>query len=43
MVESLTGQVGTNKNCAELDTKILYGEKRKYHVSNLLYYIYDDM
>ena len=41
--ESLTGHVGTNKNCADLATKVLYGGKRKFHVSNLLYNIYDDM
>ena len=40
--ESLTGHVGTNKNCADLATKVLYSGKRKFHVWNLLYDIYDD-
>ena len=39
----LTGHVGTNDNCADLATKVLYGGKRGFHVSNLLYEIYDDM
>ena len=43
MGESLTGNVGTNKNCADLATKVLYGGKRKFHVSNLLYDIYDGL
>ena len=43
MSESLTGNVGTNKNCADLATKVLYGGKRKFHVSNLLYDIYDGL
>ena len=43
MVESLTGHVGTNKNCAELSTKLLYGGKRKFRVLNFLYDIYDDL
>ena len=38
MGDSLTGNVGTNKNCADLATKLLYGGK---HVLNLLYDIYD--
>ena len=41
MSESLTGHVGTNKNCADLDTKILYGGKRRFRVSNLIYDIYN--
>ena len=40
---SLTGNVGTNKNCTDLATKVLYGGKRRFHVSNLLYDIYDDL
>ena len=43
MAESLTGHVGTKKHCLDLATKVLYDRKRKFHVSNLLYYIYDDM
>ena len=41
MGESLTGHVVTNENCAELATKVLYGGKRRFHVSDLLYKIYD--
>ena len=33
MGESLKGHVGTNKNCADLVTKVLYGLKRRSHVS----------
>ena len=33
MGESLKGHVGTNKNCADLATKVLYGLKRRSHVS----------
>ena len=43
MGESLTRHVGINKNCADLATKVLYGGKRRCHVSKLLYDIYDDM
>ena len=43
MGESLTGYVGTYKNCADLATKVLYGGKRRFHVSKLLYNIYDNM
>ena len=43
MGESLTGHVGTNKNCANLATKVLYDGKRRCHVSNLLYDIYDGL
>ena len=43
MGESLTGNVGTNNNCADLATKILYGGKSRFHMSNLLYNIYDDL
>ena len=42
MGESFTGHVGTNNICAYFDTKVLYGGKRRFHVSNLLYNIYDD-
>ena len=41
--ESLTGHVGTNKNCADLATKVLNGGKRRFHVSNLLYKMYNDL
>ena len=40
--ESLTRHFGTNENCADLSTKVLYGGKRSLHLSNLLYDIYDD-
>ena len=43
MGDSLTGHVGTNNNCTGLATKVLYGGKRKFHMSNLLYDIYDDL
>ena len=43
MVDSLKGHVGTNENCAELATKVLYVGKRKFHASNLLYDIYDSL
>ena len=43
MGESLTVHVGTNENCADLATNVLYGGKRKFHVSNLLYDIYDNL
>ena len=36
MGDSLTGHVGTNKNCADFSTKVLYGEKRRFHVSHIL-------
>ena len=36
MGDSLTGHVGTNENCADLATKVLYGGRRRFHVSNLL-------
>ena len=32
MGESLTGHVVTNKNCADLSTKVLYDGKRRFHV-----------
>ena len=41
MLESLSRNVGTNKDCDDLSTKIFYGRKRLFHVSNLLYDIYD--
>ena len=40
---SLTGHDGTNENFADLSTKVLYGGKRRFHVSNFLYDIYDDL
>lgn len=41
MGESLTAHIPTDKNSADLLTKVLYGQKRRYHVSNLLYDIFD--
>ena len=32
MGESLTGHIGTNNNCADLDAKVLYGGNRRFHV-----------
>ena len=43
MDDSLTGHIGTNNNCADLDTNILYSRKRRFHVPNLLYDIYDNL
>ena len=43
MDDSLTGHLGNNQNCADLDNKVLYCGKRKFRMSNLLYEIYDDM
>ena len=43
MGDSLTGHIGTNKNCADFATKVLHGGNRRFHVSNLLYKIYDDL
>jgi hypothetical protein len=42
MGESLTAHIGTNENVGDLATKVLYGQKRRYMVSQLLYDIYDD-
>ena len=42
MGEALTGHIGTNENVGDLATKVLYGQKRRYMVSQLLYDIYDD-
>ena len=43
MGESLTVHVGTDKYCADLSTKVFYGLKGRFHVSNFLYDIYDDL
>ena len=42
MGESLIGHIGTNENVGYIATKVLYGQKRRYMVSQLLYDIYDD-
>ena len=38
----ITAHIGTNENVGDLATKVLYGQKRRYMVSQLLYDIYDD-
>jgi hypothetical protein len=40
--ESLTAHIGTNESVGDLATKVLYGQKRQYMLSQLLYDIYDD-
>ena len=42
MGESLDGHIPRKENVADLRTKALYGHKRKYLVSNILYNINDD-
>ena len=42
MGELLMTHIPTGDNRVDLSTKVLYGRKRRYHVSNLLYNIYDD-
>ena len=42
MGESLMGHIRTNENVGDLATKVLYGQKRRYMVPQLLYDIYDD-
>ena len=42
MGESLTTPIPTGDNRADLLIKGLYGKKWGYHVSNLIYSIYDD-
>ena len=42
MGKSLKAHIGTNKNVGDLATQVLYGQKRRYMVSQLLYDIYDD-
>jgi hypothetical protein len=40
--ESLTGHIGTYENVGNIAMKVLYGQKRRYMISQLLYNIYDD-
>ena len=40
--ESLVGHIHSKENVAYLMTKVLYGHKRRYLVSNALYDIHDD-
>jgi hypothetical protein len=42
MGESLTAHIGTNENVGDLASKVLYGQKQRYMLSQLLYDIYDD-
>ena len=42
MGETLTGHIGMSKNVGNIAMKVLYGQKRRYMVSQLLYDIYDD-
>ena len=42
MIESLVGHKPSKENVADLPTKILYGHKRRYLVSKILYNIHDD-
>ena len=42
MSKSLTGHVGTNRNPADLATKVMYGKKCQDVVSRVLSNIYDD-
>ena len=42
MRESFTGHIGMNENVGNIATKVLYGQKRRYLVLQLLYNIYDD-
>ena len=43
MGESLNGNVFTNQNFTDFFTKVLYGGKRMFRVSNFLYDVYDDL
>ena len=42
MGESLTAHISTHLNLADLATKVLYGEKRRGHVRELLRDLYDE-
>jgi hypothetical protein len=42
MGQSLTGHIVTDRNVADLLTKVLYGQKRKCIVGEILYDIYND-
>jgi len=42
MGESLTGHIPTDRNVADLLTKVLHGQKRRHFVSELLFDIYDN-
>ena len=40
--ESLTGHIATDWNVSDVLTKVLYGQKRKCIIGEILYDIYDD-
>ena len=42
MGKSLVGHIPSKENTADLLTKVLYGLKRRYLVSNILYDIHND-
>ena len=42
MGESLVRHLPSKENIADLMTKVLYGQKRRYLVSNICYDIHDD-
>ena len=42
MGESLVGHIPSKENTADLMTKVFYGQKIRYVVSNILYDIHDD-
>ena len=42
MGESQLGWILSSENVAELMTKVLYGQKTRYFVSNILFDIHDD-
>ena len=42
MGESLVGHIPSKDNITDLLTKVLYGQNRKYWVSNILYDRHDD-
>ena len=42
MGESLVGHIPSKENAADLLTKVLYGVKRRYLISNILYDIHND-
>ena len=43
MGDYLPGHVNTYNSCADLGINVFDGGKRRFHVSNLLYGIYDDL
>ena len=42
MEESLTTHIPTNDNPSDLTTKVLVDQKKRNHVGNILYGIYDE-